>query len=82
MCTGSCEHEPTRRPPAGACASGLVKRVREQVARVPILKAGCIGPTCLPCAEFIPYAGEGYAVLIPGKYNPSGERDFKGTVLR
>lgn len=31
---------------------------------------------------FIPYTGEGFAVLLPSKYNPSKEKDFKGTVLR
>lgn len=31
---------------------------------------------------FIPYTGEGFAVLLPSKYNPSKEKDFPGTVLR
>ncbi|KAL4419282.1 hypothetical protein ABPG77_008332 [Micractinium sp. CCAP 211/92] len=31
---------------------------------------------------FIPYAGEGFAVLIPSKWNPSKEQDFPGVVLR
>lgn len=35
-----------------------------------------------PCAGFIPYAGEGFAVLIPSKWNPSKEQDFPGVVLR
>jgi photosystem II oxygen-evolving enhancer protein 2 len=34
------------------------------------------------CAGFIPYTGEGFAVLLPSKYNPSKEKEFKGTVLR
>jgi hypothetical protein len=33
-------------------------------------------------AGFIPYAGEGFAVLIPSKWNPSKEQDFPGVVLR
>lgn len=33
-------------------------------------------------AGFVPYAGEGYALLIPSKWNPSKERDFPGTQLR
>jgi len=32
--------------------------------------------------DFIPFAGEGYAVLIPSKYNPSKEKEFPGTVMR
>jgi len=35
------------------------------------------GPT-----DFIPFAGEGFAVLIPSKYNPSKEIDFPGTKTR
>lgn len=31
---------------------------------------------------YIPYVGEGYAVLLPSKWNPSKEADFPGTVLR
>jgi hypothetical protein len=34
---------------------------------------------------FVPYAGEGFAVLLPSKWNPSKEKDFGGfaeTVLR
>lgn len=35
-----------------------------------------------PAAGFVPYAGEGFAVLIPSKWNPSKEQDFPGVVLR
>lgn len=31
---------------------------------------------------FIPYTGDGFAVLLPSKYNPSKEKDFPGVVLR
>lgn len=31
---------------------------------------------------FIPYAGEGFGILLPSKWNPSKEKDFAGTVLR
>eukprot|EP00210_Caulerpa_lentillifera_P000160 g155.t1 len=31
---------------------------------------------------FIPYAGDGFALLIPSKWNPSRERDFPGTIFR
>ncbi|WIA22415.1 hypothetical protein OEZ85_004720 [Tetradesmus obliquus] len=31
---------------------------------------------------FVPYSGEGFALLLPAKWNPSKEQDFPGTVLR
>jgi hypothetical protein len=31
---------------------------------------------------FVPYAGEGYAVNLPSKWNPSNEKDFPGVQLR
>lgn len=31
---------------------------------------------------FVPYAGEGFALLLPSKWNPSKEQDFPGTILR
>lgn len=31
---------------------------------------------------FLPYAGEGFALLLPSKWNPSKEVDFPGVVLR
>ena len=33
-------------------------------------------------AGFTPYAGEGFAILLPAKWNPSKEKDFPGVVLR
>lgn len=33
-------------------------------------------------AGFVPYAGEGFALLLPSKWNPSKEQDFPGTILR
>lgn len=33
-------------------------------------------------AGFIPYAGEGYALLLPSKWQPSKEKDFPGVQLR
>jgi hypothetical protein len=31
---------------------------------------------------FVPYAGDGYALLLPGKWNPSKEREFAGMDVR
>ena len=33
-------------------------------------------------AGFIPYAGEGWSLLLPSKWNPSREREFKGVEMR
>jgi hypothetical protein len=33
-------------------------------------------------AGFVPYSGEGFALLLPSKWNPSKEQDFPGVVLR
>ena len=33
-------------------------------------------------ASFVPFAGDGYAVLIPGKWNPSKEREWPGMDMR
>lgn len=33
-------------------------------------------------AGFVPYAGDGYAMLLPGKWNPSKEREFAGIDVR
>ncbi|KAG2430628.1 hypothetical protein HXX76_010146 [Chlamydomonas incerta] len=31
---------------------------------------------------FVPYAGDGFALLLPSKWNPSKETDFPGVILR
>jgi hypothetical protein len=31
---------------------------------------------------FVPYAGDGFALLLPSKWNPSPQKEFPGTVLR
>ena len=36
----------------------------------------------VPFAGFVPYAGEGYALLLPSKWNPSKERESGGIQLR
>lgn len=36
----------------------------------------------LSLAGFVPYSGEGFAMLLPSKWNPSKEKDFPGVVLR
>ena len=40
------------------------------------------GPNWLVTAGFVPYAGDGYALLLPGKWNPSKEREFAGMDVR
>ena len=31
---------------------------------------------------YVPYAGDGFALLLPSKWNPSPQKEFPGTVLR
>jgi hypothetical protein len=31
---------------------------------------------------FVPYSGEGFAVLLPSKWNPSKEREFPNIAVR
>jgi hypothetical protein len=32
--------------------------------------------------RFVPYSGEGFALLLPSKYNPSKEKEYPGQTLR
>ena len=32
--------------------------------------------------RFVPYSGEGFALLLPSKYNPSREKEYPGQTLR
>ncbi len=32
--------------------------------------------------RFVPYSGEGFALLLPSKYNPSKEKEYPGEILR
>jgi hypothetical protein len=36
----------------------------------------------LSLAGFVPYAGEGFTVALPARWNPSKEREYSGMVLR
>jgi len=56
-------------------------RVRRAVSRPNLgspLRSGSdqSGPSLSPPSGFIPYSGDGYAFLLPAKYNPSRERPF------
>lgn len=78
--SGGCSLGPRRRGWAG--------RNRPIARRGPMRGAAAFPPRPpltgpLPLsAGFIPYAGEGFALLIPSKWNPSKEQDFPGLVLR
>jgi photosystem II oxygen-evolving enhancer protein 2 len=37
---------------------------------------------CAPAAGFVPYSGEGYAMLIPARWNPSREVEYNSQVFR
>lgn len=42
----------------------------------------CLRPLSVPATGFVAYSGEGFALLLPSKWNPSKEQDFPGTILR
>lgn len=46
-----------------------------------LTQADLTGSCSIP-AGFVPYAGDGYALLLPGKWNPSKEREFPGMDVR
>ena len=37
---------------------------------------------CWSFTGFIPYSGDGFALLLPSKWNPSKEKEESGVVLR
>jgi len=81
VCKAEAKEEVTRRGAISAFAAAAM-----MVSAKPSLAAYGEGANVFGKAkgatDFIPFAGEGYAVLIPSKYNPSKEREFPGAVMR
>ena len=75
---------------AGACACTprstpvqlLVQCSSDHGLLLPTLNAYTSKNSCACKSGFVPYAGEGYALLVPAKWNPSKEFDFPGVQLR
>jgi hypothetical protein len=44
--------------------------------------AAAAAAAAAPHTGFVPYAGEGFTLLLPSKWNPSKEKDFPDVVLR
>ncbi len=63
---------------AGAAALSSVPAANAEYGDAARVFAG----TVTNKSGFVPYAGEGFALLLPSKWNPSKEKDFAGTVLR
>lgn len=63
---------------AGAAALSSVPAANAEYGDAARVFAG----TVTNKSGFVPYAGEGFALLLPSKWNPSKERDFAGAVLR
>ena len=63
---------------AGAAALSSVPAANAEYGDAARVFAG----TVTNKSGFVPYAGEGFALLLPSKWNPSKEKDFAGIVLR
>ena len=63
---------------AGAAALSSVPAANAEYGDAARVFAG----TVTNKSGFVPYAGEGFALLLPSKWNPSKEKDFSGVVLR
>jgi len=68
-------------------ACGMVAGVASVLAAKPALAAygdaaNVFGGEATNKSGFLPYAGDGYAILIPSKFNVSKEREFPGMNMR
>jgi len=67
-------------------ASGAPRRRPARLAQANLtrfpMRAFALTPAAPRRAGFVPYAGDGYAMLLPGKWNPSKEREFAGIDVR
>lgn len=59
----------------GCMAAGAGPLRSPQCDGLPVCRRACP-------AGFIPYQGQGFALLIPSKWNPSKERDYPNVVFR
>lgn len=76
------QQESSRRSALGFLAAGAALVSRTEPSQAAYGEAANVFGKASNNAGFVPYSGEGYALLIPSKWNPSKERDFPGTELR
>jgi hypothetical protein len=76
------QQETTRRSALGLLAAGAALVTRADPSQAAYGESANIFGKQSNKAGFVPYAGEGYALLLPSKSNPSKEKDFPGTALR
>jgi hypothetical protein len=74
--------EVSRRAGLGMLAAGAALLTRTAPSEAAYGESANIFGKATNTAGFVPYAGEGYALLLPSKWNPSKERDFPGVELR
>lgn len=74
--------EETSRRSALSLLTGALVLTRAQPSLAAYGEAANVFGKSANAAGFVPYAGDGFAVLIPSKWNPSKERDFPGIQLR
>jgi len=63
-------------------AAVTVSAVQPDVAKAAYGEAANVFGKEKKGTSFVPFAGDGYAVLVPGKWNPSKEREFEGMDMR
>jgi hypothetical protein len=76
------QEETSRRAALGLFAAGAALVTRADPSQAAYGEAANVFGKATNQAGFVPYSGEGYALLLPSKWNPSKERDFPGTQLR
>jgi len=74
--------QPSRRAALGLLAGAAALVAQPEPSQAAYGEAANVFGKASNVSGFVPYAGEGYALLIPSKWNPSKERDFPGTQLR
>jgi hypothetical protein len=76
------QQEASRRSALGLLAAGAALVTRADPSQAAYGESANIFGKTTNKAGFVPYAGEGYALLVPAKWNPSKEFDFPGVQLR
>jgi len=74
--------ESSRRSALGLLAGAAALVSRTEPSQAAYGEAANVFGRATNNAGFVPFSGEGYALLIPSKWNPSKEQDFPGTQLR
>lgn len=78
----SQEQQIARRSAIGLMAGAAALLTRTKPSEAAFGDAANVFGRATNTTGFVPYNGEGFAVLLPSKWNPSREKEFPGTALR